>query len=161
MQKNGDSLIGIPVAADRDNAFFTLDGVLPSLVSNKNIEPKLRPFKNEIDYLPGLLYDFDAYFLKDVPEAIFISQAKYLQAKLTDTVIRNALMKFPKAVYDIDAQEIEDKLKTRRKNLVAYAKKFKSILNEKPRPTQPLNGIDDVNIPSYLIACFNCANNQD
>ncbi|MCH2488864.1 MAG: hypothetical protein MK211_01830 [Flavobacteriales bacterium] len=161
MQKKGDSLIGIPIAADRDNAFFTLDGVLPTLISNKNIKPKLRPFKDEIDYLPGLLYDFDAYFLKDVPVSVFISQAEYLQAKLTDDVIEKALLKFPKEVYDLDAEEIEIKLKSRRENLVAYAKKFKLILNEKSRPTNPLNGLYDVNLPEHLIKCFDCSQEHE
>ncbi|MFC7358423.1 hypothetical protein ACFQO1_12045 [Jejudonia soesokkakensis] len=156
MQKRGDSLIGIPIAADRDNAFFTLDGILPTLLSNKTIEPKLRPFEEEIDYLPGLLYDFDSYFLKDTPEETFLREAKFLQQNLTDDVIENALRTWPKPIYDLDAKTIEKKLKKRRDDLMDYAIKFKTILNDKPRPTEPLIGLEDIDIPRQYFQCFSC-----
>jgi hypothetical protein len=157
IQQRSDSLVGVPIAADRDNAFFTLDGVLPTLLSNKSIEPKLRPFEEEIDYLPGLLYDFDTYFLKDIPMGIFISEANYLQKTLTDDVIEEAIMVWPKSIYDLDGKEIVDKLKSRRDDLIEYAKKFKAILDDNPRPNKPLNGLEDLDVPIQLLNCFNCS----
>lgn len=156
MQKRGDSLVGVPVAADRDNAFFTIDGILPSLLSNKTIEPKLRPFEKEIDYLPGLMYDFDTYFLKDVPESVFVEQAYYLQNIFTDEILKEALMAWPQSVYELDGEEVFAKLKSRRKDLIDYAKNLKRILDEKPRLSKPLNGLDDLDVPESLLRCFNC-----
>src|SRR5690606_21175535 len=64
LQKSDGGYKAIPLPGDRDNAFFRIDGVIPAIISNKNVEPLVRPFEKEIDYLPGLVYPFDIYFLK-------------------------------------------------------------------------------------------------
>ena len=156
LQQRDDLTTAIPLPADRDNAFFNLNGIIPSIIANKNIKPEMRPFHKEIDYLPGLVEDFDVYFLQDVPESIFIDEAKNLQKTLTDDVIENALHLWPQNLYDLDGAAIAKKIESRRNDLVEYAKGFKSILDEKPLLKAPLKGSEDLDLPQTLLECFGC-----
>src|SRR5690554_1999443 len=91
VQKIEDKYQAIPLAGDRDNAFFSIDGLIPTVVSSKNIQPRLRSFETEIEYIPGLVYPFDRYFLENTSVEVFIEQAKYIQNNLTDEKIDKAL----------------------------------------------------------------------
>ncbi|MFD1161897.1 MULTISPECIES: hypothetical protein [Hwangdonia] len=156
IQKNNNQYTGIPIAADRDNAFFNIEGVIPSLIANKNIEPMLRPFEKDIDFLPGLVYPFDRYFLLNTPESIFIGEAKFLQKKLTDKTIESALHVWDKAIANRDGEEIVEKIKSRRDNLVQYAIEFKKVIDERGKLHEALKGSEDIDLPDSLIACFEC-----
>ncbi|WOD43002.1 hypothetical protein [Hwangdonia lutea] len=156
MQKTNNQYVAIPIAADRDNAFFNIEGVIPSLIANKNIEPMLRPFKKDIDYLPGLVYPFDRYFLLNTPESVFIEEAKFLQQKLTDKTIEAALHVWDKAIVELDGKQIVEKIKSRRDHLVQYATEFKKIIDERGKLHEALKGSDDIKLPDELIACFEC-----
>lgn len=156
IQDTENGQIAIPLPADRDNAFFNISGVIPSLISNKNITPEMRPFQKNIDYMPGLVQDFDVYFLKNTPATIFLEEAQQLQKLLTDQVIENALRQWPSAIYDLDGQDIEDKLKSRRDELQDYAREFQRILIEKPYPTSPLKGSKEVKFNGHYLNCFEC-----
>lgn len=148
--------IAIPLPADRDNAFFNIGGIVPSIISNKNVTPEMRPFNEDIEYLPGLIHDFDAYFLKSTTVNVFIEEAQILQKLLTDQVIENAVRQWPAQIYELDGLEIENKLKSRRDGLQDYAKKFHRILTEKPYPTSPLKGSEDVKFNGHYLNCFEC-----
>lgn len=156
IQQIDDKYKAIPLPTDRDNAFFNLGGVIPSIISNRNINPDVRPFSKEIDYLPGLVMDFDVYFLHDVPESVFVEEAEHLQYLLNDVTIEKALHLWPDSIYDLDGNEIADKIKSRRNNLVAYAKEFKSVLNTKTVLNEPLKGSEDLDLPNNLLQCFEC-----
>lgn len=148
--------IAIPLPGDRDNAFFNISGVIPSIISNKNVTPEVRPFTKDIDYMPGLIHDFDVYFLKSTPESIFVEEAQLLQKMLTDQVIENAVRQWPPQIYKLDGEDIENKLKSRRDELITYAKAFKQILNEKDYPTQPLKGSEKLELHGHYLSCFEC-----
>lgn len=156
IKDEGDAQIAIPLPGDRDNAFFDIDGIMPSLISNKNITPEMRPFQSEIDYLPGLIQDFDAYFLKQTPETIFIEEAQHLKNLLTDQVIENAMRQWPRQIYDLDGLKIEKKLKSRRDDIETYAKEFHRLLMETPYPLTPLKGSEDVQFEGHYLNCFEC-----
>lgn len=158
IQEENNSFKAIPVAGDRDNAFFNLEGVIPGIISNENIEPEVRPFEKEIDYMPGLVYPNDVYFLTDTPEEIFTSEAKKLQELMTDEAIADAFKIWAGEIYELDGKEIAEKIKSRRENLVAYAKEFHRIISEKELLDKPLKGSEDVKISPYLIKCFECKN---
>ncbi|MBO3100198.1 HipA domain-containing protein [Gelidibacter pelagius] len=148
--------IAIPLPADRDNAFFNIGGIVPSIISNKNVTPEMRPFNEDIEYLPGLIHDFDAYFLKSTTVNVFIEEAQILQKLLTDQVIENAVRQWPAQIYELDGLEIENKLKSRRDGLQDYAKEFQRILTEKPYPTSPLKGSEGVKFNGHYLNCFEC-----
>ncbi len=158
IQEKDNAFKAIPVAGDRDNAFFKLGGVIPGIISNENIEPEVRPFEKEIDYMPGLVYPNDVYFLTDTPVEIFTTEAENLQKLMTDVAIADAFKVWPKEIYEIDGKEITEKLKSRRDNLVEYAKEFHRIIAEKELLNEPLKGSEDIEISSGLVKCFECGN---
>lgn len=153
-EQNGQ--VAIPLPGDRDNAFFNISGIIPSILANKNVTPEMRPFDKDIDYMPGLIHDFDVYFLKGTDEAIFIEEAQQLQQLLTDSVIENALRQWPPQLYDLDGKSIENKIKSRRDELINYAKAFKRILEEKEYLSMPLKGSEDLQLSGHYLKCFEC-----
>lgn len=155
--REDNKLKAIPLAGDRDNAFFNLSGVIPSIITNEKIEPLVRPFQKEIDYMPGLVYPFDRYFLMDTPEKIYTEQAKQLQKSLSNEAIEEAFQVWPEQISKLDQAEISEKLKNRRDNLVEYALSFHSIIQEKGVLDKPLKGSEDLDLEnSSLIHCFEC-----
>lgn len=156
LQENKNGLLAIPLPGDRDNAFFSLDGVIPTLISSRFLEPKVRPFDEDIDYLPGLVYPFDVYFLKNTPKAVFVKQARFLQQRFTNEAIDEALKRWPPDVYELDNEKIRLKIIGRRDALVEYAEGFYEILQQRPYLEEPLNGSDDITLPPALMKCFQC-----
>ena len=156
IQKVGDNYRGVPLPSDRDNAFFKINGAIPTIISDKHITPGLQPFEKEIEYLPGLVMDFDVYFLKKTPEIVFTEQAKALRALLTDEAIDRALHTWQPAIYELDAKAIQSKILERRDNLVAYAMAFKKELDKREWLTEPLKGSDNMEGHPGLSACFEC-----
>lgn len=161
IQMQGEYLNAIPLPVDRDNAFFHLGGVIPSMIANKNVNPEIRPFEEEIDYLPGLVQPFDVYFLQNIPESVFEKQAKALQNLLTDNEIDKALHVWPKEIYDLNGAAIAEKIKARRNDILDYAKEFKKVLDEKPLVDKPLQGSEDLDLPKELLECFGCKQSKD
>lgn len=158
IKKEQGQLIAHPLPADRDNVFFKLEGVIPNLVSHKNIEPMVRPFEEKIDYLPGLVYPIDQYFLFNTPEEYFVEVAKELQEVLTDEKIELALRVWPSSLYQLNGPEIFGKIVQRRKDLVDYAVSFRNIIQEKGLLEEPLKGSEDLELSNGLLRCFECDN---
>lgn len=156
VQDLGDSLLATPIAGDRDNAFFRTDGVIPSIMTNKYVVPDLRPFEDDIDFMEGLVYPFDRYFLIDTPLNKFQEQAIFIKEKLTDAVIQDALKIWPQNIRDLDGQYIADKLISRRDHLDKYASEFKRIIDEKGPLTEPLKGSEDEDFNQSITKCFDC-----
>ncbi len=156
LQKQGENYRAIPLAGDRDNAFFAVDGFIPSVVSSKNIQPRLQSFEKEIDYIPGLVYPFDRYFLLNTPEDVFVEQAQFIQNNLSDEVIQEALNIWPQEIYNLHGEEIKAKIKSRRSQLVEYAIAFKQEIDTLGVVTEPLKGSDGEDLPKGLLACFEC-----
>ena len=156
IQKTEQSYIAIPVAGDRDNAFFNLEGLIPTILANKHVVKELRPFEEDIDYLEGLVYPFDRYFLSQTTENIFIEEAEHLQNLLKDNVIESALEIWPKNVRVLDGDEIIRKIKERRNDLKNYAIQFYTIIQKQGTVTEPLKGSEDLDLSDNLINCFEC-----
>lgn len=150
----------IPLPGDRDNAFFDIDGLIPSFISSKEVKPELRPFEKEIDYLPGMVQSIDRYFLIDISTDLFVKEARYIQSKLTDNEIDRALSSWPKEIQKLDAQAIKVKLQQRRDDIVEYAREFKRIIDEKGVLSESLNGSEDLKLPVELMQCFSCNENK-
>ena len=138
--KKEEGIRAIPIACDRDNVFYGIGGLIPSIINRPFIQPILRPFNKKIDHLPGMIKPFDSYFLLEVPESVFLTQAAYIQTHLTDAVIEQALSTWPKDFYELDGSKIAEKIKARRDDLPQYAKEFKQILIERGPLTTHLKG---------------------
>ncbi|APG59919.1 hypothetical protein [Christiangramia salexigens] len=156
IQKENDNFVATPIAGDRDNAFFNPDGVIPSIVTNKNVKPLIRPFEKDIDHMKGLVYPFDIYFLYNTPERIFIEQANNLQDLMTDEKIDEAFAVWPKEIRDLNQSEISAKIKARRDKLVKYARSFHQVIENSELLKEPLKGSDDLDLEPGLLKCFEC-----
>lgn len=156
LQQQENHVLAIPLPGDRDNAFFRIDGVIPTIITNKLVQPMVRPFENDIDHIEGYIYPFDLYFLKDIPESIFIQEAKNLQASLDNENIKNALEAWPQEVSELNGEEIEEKLIKRRDRLVEYAKTFHKLIQKKDYLEEPLKGSEELNLSPHLVRCFEC-----
>lgn len=156
IQKNGNSYKAIPLPCDRDNAFFNLEGIIPTIIANKKFHPKVQSFNKEVEFLSGLVGPFDVYFLKNVPESVFIAQAENLQKRLDNDVINMAFQEWPRQIYELDGDEIITKIISRRENLIEYSRQFKKILNERQLLSEPLVGSEDLNLNEEQLKCFDC-----
>jgi hypothetical protein len=152
-----DSLLkAIPLPTDRDNAFFNIEGVLPTILSDKNILPALQKFKSDIDYLPGLVMPFDQYFLKGIPAKIFTDEARTLQDRLSIAAISQAFTIWPDAIYHLDGEEIIAKIADRRDKRVEFANEFKKVLDTKAPLEIPLKGSENLDLDDTHLPCFDC-----
>lgn len=156
VQKTGDRYKAIPLPGDRDNAFFSIDGIIPEIITNPSIEPELRPFEEEIDYMPGLVYDNDVYFLYYTPEEIFVEEARNLQSLLTDEKIEESFKVWPRELIKLHGEEISNKIKSRRNDLVEYAREFKKEISNRDLLSKPLKNSEDIKISPDLMKCFEC-----
>ena len=146
----------VPIPGDRDNAFFTIEGIIPTLISNKKILPGLQSFDKEVDYMPGLVMPFDVYFLKNVDETVFVGEANFLKRKLSDKVIWNAFKAWPENIRQLHADDIITKISARRENILLYAQRFHEILEKREYLTEPLKGSEDLKLEENLVRCFDC-----
>lgn len=156
VQKNGEQYLATPLAGDRDNTFFRIDGVIPTILTNRFIQPKVRPFEEDIDFILGFVYPVDIYFLKTAPKKMFEEEALVLQQKLTDEKLEEAFLSWPKELNDLNKNEILSKLKKRRDHLISYAKDFKKEIDKKEGLKEPLKGSEDLELPEKLFKCFDC-----
>ena len=156
IQKSDRGNVATPVAGDRDNAFFYISGLIPSIITNKNVEPLVRPFEKEIDHMPGLVYPFDRYFLSNTSEDMFIKQANELQKSLSDEIIANAFEAWPEQIRKLNEKEIGEKLKSRREKLQEYATQFFQQIQEQGKLSEALKGSEDLELSSSQLACFDC-----
>ena len=156
LQEKKNRLVAIPVPGDRDNAFFRIDGVIPTILTNEFVQPMVRPFEKDIDHIAGFVYPFDLYFLKNVPEKIFIEEAKSLQQNLTNEKLHKAIQQWPPELQKLNGKEILEKLKSRRDKLPEYAAEFRKEIAKTEFLEEPLKGSDDLDLPSLLEKCFEC-----
>ncbi len=153
----GDSIAAIPLPCDRDNAFFNLEGVLPTLITNKTFLPEVQSFEKDIDFLKGLISPFDIYFMKNIPEETFKEEAKQLQKLLTDEAIETSFLVWPEQIFELDGKELIEKIQQRRDDLLDYAIRFNQLLNESKMLEEQLKGSEDLKLTKAQMACFNCA----
>ena len=161
VQKKENGFTAIPIAGDRDNAFFNIGGIIPTIISNKELLPGLQSFENDIDYLPGLVMPFDTYFLYTAPRHIFLQEAKKLQKMLTPQTIHKSFEVWPSEIRKLDGDEIFEKISRRRDSIVEYAKKFRAILDEEELLAEPLKGSEDLELEGGLLKCFDCSDEMD
>ena len=121
-----------PVPNDRDNVFYGINGFYPGLV--RMFEKRLQPFGPKIKNVDGLTSNsayFDYTFLYDVPESVLVEEAQSLQAALTDEAIERGMRSWPASVYAYDGDRIVRDLKTRRDDLVTYAREFHRVIRKR------------------------------
>jgi hypothetical protein len=132
--KKGKGATFSPVPRDRDQAFFVNEGLIPYFVSRNWALPKIQGFGYKVRDVRTFMFNgryFDRSFLTQLSKETWIKTARDLQSKMTDEVIEKAIKQLPESVFKIRGQEIIDKLKYRRQNLVQEAEKYYDFLAEK------------------------------
>ncbi len=120
-----------PIPRDRDQAFFKFDGVVMNITNRKWLIRKFQPFQNEVRDIAGLNFNaryFDRSFLVEADLEDWVRAAEYIQSRITDSAIDNALNALPKESIALNGSEIKQILIERNKNLVEFAKRYYKVL---------------------------------
>ncbi|MDQ6755939.1 MAG: outer membrane protein assembly factor [Bacteroidota bacterium] len=126
---SGNQKIYVPIPTDRDQAFFSFDGVLLKLVIAAAGMKYVQPFDYKIHDIGIVERRFlDRLLTNKVRQDQWESIAKNLQESLTDNAIESSIKQMPPEIFAIRGNEIIAKLKSRRNNLVEYATEYYKYL---------------------------------
>ncbi len=129
----GKGKIYYPIAKDRDQAFYTNQGLLPGFVKGRSLVPQLEGFKAQaknIDRFNFAARNFDRVFLNQLSESDWKETVEKFLAEMTDEVIDRAMAVQPAAIRDISAGKIAETLKQRRNYLAAEVMYYYKFLAE-------------------------------
>lgn len=117
----------IAVPKDRDQAFFTNQGLLPKIVRGKERLPELQGFKAKVEHMNTFnraARNFDHTFLGSLSEEDWSRETDRFLSLVTDEVIDKAMALQPKEVQGFEAPKIAATLKEKRKyfkrDMMAY-----------------------------------------
>ncbi|MCF7561247.1 metallophosphoesterase [Sabulilitoribacter multivorans] len=132
-QENGDKYYH-PIPRDRDQVFSNFDGALLDVMkiisgSTKQLQVYDEELK-DIEWMNSAGIKLDRVLIQDADKKVWLEQAKFLQENITDAIIEEAFTKVPEEVQDKTLQEIKEKLKGRRSNLIDIATRYYNHLNE-------------------------------
>jgi Omp85 superfamily domain len=120
-----------PIPRDRDQVYFLSEGILMWFASRSFLMPKFQRFENKIENVKGLGFNarfFDRFFAVEAGLDLWMAEAKYLQDHISDSIIHCAVLKMPPEVYAVSGPKIEEKLKSRLKDLPEYAHEYYRFL---------------------------------
>ena len=118
--KNGYNYY-VPVPQDRDQAFYTYNGVLLSFVFSASGMKYFQPFEKQMRDVKSFNFEqrnLDRFFANEMTFADWQSAAKDIQQALTNQVIDEAVKQVPAEVKNLSAVEIAEILKGRRDRLL-------------------------------------------
>ncbi|NML19661.1 BamA/TamA family outer membrane protein [Pseudoflavitalea sp. G-6-1-2] len=128
---NGKGKTYYPIPRDRDQPFFTNDGVLPWLISRPWALPSFQGFRAKAKNISTLNFNsrfFDHNFLTDLSEKDWADAADRFIPLMTDSLIDAALSLQPKEILHQSAPKIAATLKERRKYLKDEALQYYRFL---------------------------------
>ena len=120
-------LVYTPVPRDRDQAFYTMDGILISRIMSMAELKFMQNFSyrvRNINILNLEQRNMDRFFTNRMNLNDWKNVAKELQQSLTDTVIIQSVKGMPPEIFDVSGSELVEKLKSRRNQLEAFATKY-------------------------------------
>jgi hypothetical protein len=113
-----------PVPRDRDQAFYTHDGILLNFLLPAAGLSYMQNFGYKVSSINTLNVeekDMDRFFSNELDLDDWVKAATSLQQSLTDTVIAQSVQQLPPEIFAICGNELIEKLKSRRKQLVDFA----------------------------------------
>ncbi len=123
-RETGDDKLYLPIARDRDQAFYTHNGAwLDRLLPAGGFS-----YMQHFDHKAGDPISFsvaakhmDRFFTSGLDLDDWVNAAKELQSSLTDAVITASVQRLPPEIYAVSGKELTDKLISRRSQLVELA----------------------------------------
>lgn len=119
-----DKDIYVPIARDRDQAFYTHNGWLIDRALPIGGFSFMQNFDHQYGNIKSFNYQeryYDRFFSNEMELDDWVNAAKELQQALADTVIAASVQQLPAEIYAISGQELIDKLRLRREQLVTVA----------------------------------------
>jgi hypothetical protein len=116
-----------PVPRDRDQAFYTMNGLLIGFVVASQRLGFMQNFSyrvKEVKLLNLEQRNMDRFFTNRMNLNDWTKAAKELQQSLTDSVIIQSVKGMPPEIFDVSGVELIEKLKSRRSQLQDFAKKY-------------------------------------
>lgn len=132
--KEGDKKRYEPIPRDRDQAFPKYDGPIIALLKAGTTEIRSMEtyddMVNHPKWFNWAAYATDKAFIKTSSWEDWKEQAEYIQNHITDDVIQKSFDELPEGTQDESIEEIKQKLKARRANLVKIAHDFYEHVKE-------------------------------
>jgi hypothetical protein len=130
---NGKGKTYYPIAKDRDQAFYTNQGLLPGIVKWPWLVPQLEGIKaeaNNINRFNFAARNLDRFFLNELNEQDWKNAGDRFLSQMTDAVIEQALMRQPHEIRNMNYGKLTKILKDRRKYLGAELMQYYRFLSE-------------------------------
>lgn len=127
-----------PIPKDRDQAFYTNQGVLPHIIQWPWLVPQLEGIKSKTKNIKRFNYaarNLDRFFLNGLNEQDWMNEVTVFLSKMTDDVIERALAQQPREIQGIHTQWLIDILKERRKYLALDVMEYYHFLSEEVEVT--------------------------
>jgi hypothetical protein len=128
---SGKSQTFTPIPRDRDQAFYTKNGILISMIISATDLKFMQDFTRRVKDIHLLNLEqrnMDRFFTNRMNLNDWINIAKELQQSLSDAVIVKSVKALPPEIFDISGLELIEKLKSRRNQLDASAEKYYRFL---------------------------------
>ncbi len=129
--KNEGKTIYKPIPRDRDQAFSLYDGLIPMIAGEAitQIEGYGENYPKIYDLSFNGRY-VDRRFLPVVKKKVYDSLTAYIQSKITNDVIVNAVKKMPEKWYKLEGKNLVDMIRSRRNKLKEASDEFYELINE-------------------------------
>ena len=127
--KDSVSTVYRPIPRDRDHVFSLWDGMLPWIVDRKWAKQSGENFGYKIKDMRSLNWQarhMDRFLLSEVDLEAWKEEARFIQERLTDEVIDQAMERMPDGSDFQHTEDIRSKLKVRRDDLEKYIERYYS-----------------------------------
>ncbi len=120
-----------PIPKDRDQAFCLYDGIVPFFVGEyvTQIEGYGKNYPRIYDLSWNGRY-VDRRFLPEAGKRVYDSLAQFIQSRITNEVITNAVKQLPKEWFALEGKELISMIESRRDKLREAADEYYDLINE-------------------------------
>lgn len=130
--KDNKKVTYTPVPRDRDQVYYNTTGVFPWIISHQWLKSKFQGYRDHIRDIKGFNFNaryFDRYFLNGLSEEDWREQIHYVQATLTDSLIRRSVMLMPDTIFRLSGEKIISAFIARRNELEKEAISYYKFLS--------------------------------
>jgi hypothetical protein len=122
-----------PIPKDRDQAFYTNQGLLPGIIALPSLAPQLEGFKAKAKNIKRFNFaarNLDRFFLNELTEKDWTEATNTFLSRMTDDVIEKALAQQPPEIKNLSVNKLVNTLKKRRNYLAAETLEYYKFLSE-------------------------------